>query len=160
MSMSTTCMIGIIQKDQTVKSIYCHNDGNIEGVGQTLYDHYFDREKIEALLQLGSISVLERKLYPSDEGSHSFICPEKDVTIAYMRDRGEKNQQARQFKNIEDFSVYYTRNMCDYAYLYDENKQQWKYCEGYMNGEESLQILQTAIEGLYINKQNQEIKLC
>lgn len=44
------------------EGIYCHFDGYISGVGDTL-DHYYDtKEKVDALIALGNISSLEETL--------------------------------------------------------------------------------------------------
>ena len=45
------------------RSIYCHFDGYIAGVGKTLLNHYTDPEKVNDLMRLGDLSSLgkERK---------------------------------------------------------------------------------------------------
>jgi hypothetical protein len=71
--MSTRSRIAIEKQDGTVKSIYCHFDGYVDGVGKTLFNHY-DKEKLEKLIELGDISVLHEST---------------ENTVAYCRDRGE-----------------------------------------------------------------------
>jgi hypothetical protein len=71
--MATRSRIAIENEDGSVKSIYCHFDGYLSGVGKTLFNHY-DKEKLEKLIELGDISSLEAS-------------PES--TVAYCRDRGE-----------------------------------------------------------------------
>jgi hypothetical protein len=71
--MSTRSRIAIEKQDGTVKSIYCHFDGYVDGVGKTLFNHY-DKEKLEKLIELGDISVLHEST---------------ENTVAYHRDRGE-----------------------------------------------------------------------
>ena len=71
--MATRSRIAIENQDGTVKSIYCHFDGYLDGVGKKLFEHY-DREKTEKLMELGDISVLKESTLN---------------TIAYHRDRGE-----------------------------------------------------------------------
>jgi hypothetical protein len=71
--MSTRSRIAIEKQDGTVKSIYCHFDGYVDGVGKTLFNHY-DKEKLEKLIELGDISVLKEST---------------ENTVAYHRDRGE-----------------------------------------------------------------------
>lgn len=57
--MSTRCRIGILNKDGTITSIYCHHDGYMKGgVGERLVVHYTDEAKIRKLLELGDISSL------------------------------------------------------------------------------------------------------
>lgn len=49
--MGTRTAIFQQQTDGTFIGIYCHLDGYIEGVGQTLHEHYQDRNKIWELIQ-------------------------------------------------------------------------------------------------------------
>lgn len=89
-------------------------------MGKTLLDHY-NSEKTQELLKLGNISVLEPNLIP--KGKHSFDHPEPGVTIAYSRDRGEKNQASVcliRNENIVDACPY---GGIDWFYLLDENDQ-------------------------------------
>jgi hypothetical protein len=71
--MATRSRIAIENEDGSVKSIYCHYDGYLSGVGKTLFNHY-DKEKLEKLIELGDISSLEDST---------------ESTVAYHRDRGE-----------------------------------------------------------------------
>lgn len=56
--MSTRCLIGRQYKDKTIRYIYCHCDGYIDGVGTVLKKFYSDEETIEKLLDLGDLSAL------------------------------------------------------------------------------------------------------
>jgi len=82
--MSTRSRIAIETKSGTVKSIYCHFDGYVSGVGKTLYNHY-DKEKLEKLIELGDISSLGEST---------------ENTVAYHRDRGE-DLHSTDYINIE-----------------------------------------------------------
>ena len=83
----------ITMKDQNkFKSIYCHWDGYITGVGKTLFEHYNTNEKVKQLIDLGNISFLEPSC-DKPEG-HTFETPVKGYTVAYGRDRQESNQEA------------------------------------------------------------------
>jgi hypothetical protein len=83
--MATRSRIAIENQDGTVKSIYCHFDGYLRGVGKTLFNHY-DSEKLEKLIELGDISSL-------DESTED--------TVAYHRDRNE-DLDFKTFPNVED----------------------------------------------------------
>ena len=83
--MATRSRIAIENQDGTVKSIYCHFDGYLKGVGKTLFNHY-DSEKLEKLIELGDISSL-------DESTED--------TVAYARDRNE-DLDFKTFPNVED----------------------------------------------------------
>jgi hypothetical protein len=85
--MATRSRIGIENQDGTVTSIYCHWDGGPENNGAMLKEHYSDRERVEKLIALGSLSSLSPEIDPT--GEHSFEKPQVGVTVAYHRDRGE-----------------------------------------------------------------------
>ena len=131
-----------------ITSIYCHHDGDPTCVGQTLYDHYNNPERVERLMALGDISSLHPHLSPEESAifrymqfpdsirgqscwkdlpPHSFDTPYPDVTIAYGRDRGQKNMPAETgfvstSHTFED-TIYLLFNIyedIDWAYLYYE----------------------------------------
>lgn len=56
--MSTRCLIGRQYKDKTIRYIYCHCDGYIDGVGTVLKKFYSDEETIDKLLDLGDLSAI------------------------------------------------------------------------------------------------------
>ena len=109
--MSTNSTIKIIRKDGSETSIYCHSDGNIEHNGVILQQYFSTPEKVEELLALGDLSYLGTKLVPSIT-THSFETPERDVTIAYHRDRGEEFHQSG--------------GTCEFNYVYIEAECYWK----------------------------------
>ena len=123
--MSTRSHIGISTVEEGisyVKYVYCHFDGyTIDGVGQMLFEHYKDEEKVKELISLGDISFLEKNIEPSKDSNHSFYTPEKDVTVFYHRDRKENldNSKARKISDLK----YYPDDMVDYIYLFENN--QW-----------------------------------
>ena len=109
--MSTNSTIKIKRKDGTETGIYCHWDGYVEGVGVTLQLAYNTAEKVEKLLALGDLSVLG--YYTEPKGSeHNFENPEKNVCVAYCRDRGEEFSQTS--GNNEEF-----------IYTFDEAEAVW-----------------------------------
>lgn len=73
--MSTRSVICKANSNGTINGIYCHNDGYIKGAGETLFKHYQDQKKINALIGGGDISTLGSRL---------------DATVFFHRDRGEK----------------------------------------------------------------------
>ena len=120
--MSTNSRIGKLLPDGTIKQIYCHYDGYVEGgVGETLVNHYSKVEDVNELLKLGDISVLTGELFPS--GDHSFDKPESGITIAYGRDRGEKNVDAKIVSLDEWYSTFYSSGI-EFYYLF-EGKNWW-----------------------------------
>lgn len=128
--MSTRSVIAVKEKDGTITAIYCHYDGYVEGVGKTLYQHYKDPEAAHELIGLGNISSLGEMLNPT-EPWHTFDHPQKGVTVAYCRDRGEDFQQM-EFDDVAAFSKELKKYLytIDYVYVYDMADEKW-----YVNGE-------------------------
>ena len=87
--MATRSRIAIENQDGKVKSIYCHWDGYLSGVGKTLFNHY-DKEKLEKLIELGDISSLGEST---------------EDTVAYARDRNEE-LNFKEFYDVEDLFDY------------------------------------------------------
>lgn len=110
--MSTRSRIGIRRKDGSIESIYCHWDGYLSNNGKILFRSYQDINKIEELLDLGNISSLSDEL---------------DDVVAYMRDRGEKDQEKRIHNNLSEFSSFMEDGWEEYVYLYDEISKEWRY---------------------------------
>lgn len=122
--MSTRSLIGIQRDKDKFECIYCHSDGYLSYNGAMLLDHYSDKEKVEKLLKLGSISLLERKLEPNPEQEHSFCFNKRqeDVVVAYTRDRGDEMEPSVML-TLDKMSDY---GWIEYSYFLDlDNK--WKY---------------------------------
>lgn len=127
--MSTNATIALTDRKQC-KAIYLHWDGYIAWAGAILYDYYNTREKVEALVTLGSLSSLRERVAPEPGEKHSFENPVEDVTIAYCRDRGEE-MELHVFGDlspsgdkafIEHLSQVSGGN---YVYLFDMQTEQW-----------------------------------
>ena len=119
--MSTRSRIGLTRPNGSIISIYCHSDGYLEGphgVGHTLLNHYQDRKKITALIKLGDISCLQEHVAPPVGVEHSYdhdkLAP--NVTVAYMRDRGETGCGAQIHKNVDEFLTFDSGQ--EYSYLF------------------------------------------
>jgi hypothetical protein len=109
----------IIMKDgDKYRGIYSHWDGYISGVGKDLQKHYKKKEKIRALIDLGAISVLGAKVDP--KGEHSFDHPEKGVTVAYGRDRGEKDCGSVTGDTVDEVAGQIGHN--GYVYVWEDGK--------------------------------------
>lgn len=147
--MSTRSTISVLQKDNSIKSIYCHWDGYLKGVGETLLTHYDTYEKANALVALGNISSLYENLNPLPEApeafpkshiteiitTHSFDRPQKNVTVAYHRDRNTLFEQQvhrsfKEFNKNNDFQCY--------NYLFKEGK--WYVMSEYIKEREWVEL--------------------
>ena len=145
--MSTRSTIGIEIKKGEYKYIYCHSDGYLTYNGAMLVDHYKDREKLEKLIALGDISLLERKVNPDPTRPHSFDYDlrQDDVVVAYGRDRGETNIDAR-VGSLEDMC----QGWIEYAYVFTlDNK--WKYVDTYWTKRE-LKDVKKDVESEWIKQ--------
>lgn len=121
--MATRCNIGILDGDGGITGIYVHWDGHPDNSGKMLLNHYMDPGYIYELMDLGDLSYLGEKVYPS--GVHSFKNPERGVCVAYGRDRGEKDVESRHFEDIGEFEEFGRDSWCDYQYLFDNGV--WTY---------------------------------
>ncbi len=117
--MSTRSNIGVIHADETVTMIYCHSDGYLDGVGETLLEYYTEPEKVFQLIDLGSISQLGEEIgekHDFDSHSHS-----SSWCLAYGRDRGEDGTEAMTYKNKELAK----KEMEEYLYLFNPSTKEW-----------------------------------
>ena len=91
--MATRSNIAQLLPDGRVKVIYCHCDGYPAGVGSMLEKHYNTPDRVNDLMALGDLWKLRQYLYPT--GPHVEGAREPRVTVAYGRDCGEPDRQAR-----------------------------------------------------------------
>ena len=102
--MSTRSAIGYMRNDGTVRAVYCHWDGYLNGVGKTLIENY-DLIGVDDLLDLGNISVLADTV---------------EATKFYERDRGEDPVEAREFKSEYDMVDWFSWS--EYFYILKDDK--------------------------------------
>ena len=91
--MSTNASISMRRLDGTETSIYLHWDGNVDNAGVILQRYYSEPDKVEALLALGDLSVLDARTEPSGKVEHNAEHREPGVCLAYHRDLGEEYKQ-------------------------------------------------------------------
>ena len=113
-------------------TIYCHSDGYLTYNGAMLIDYYNTEEKVDALLKLGNISFLEKKLYPDPGKEHSFDYDKRQegVVVAYGRDRGDKDSEAfvAAMEDLDD-----PNNWTEYVYIFTLNNEQKYFKSGHSN---------------------------
>jgi len=114
---STRSMIGIQQEDGKIRAIYCHYDGYPEGVGQTLANYYRTTEQTEALLDLGNLSYLRQELGEKQDFNKRETHNE-NWSLAYGRDRGETEQEAKLFDYVGEYLEYARNSWAEFAYIF------------------------------------------
>jgi hypothetical protein len=105
--MGTRSRIGVMHGDN-VKSIYCHYDGYLEGVGATLLKHY-DSAKANHIVALGDMSSLQAEIGEKHAFSKHDV-PGIEVRVHndewctfYGRDRGEKGVEFKVAQTFDEF---------------------------------------------------------
>jgi hypothetical protein len=113
--MSTRSNIIVEHTDKTVKRVYCHFDGYLEGVGATLLEHYNTQELAEALVVPGDMSSLGEKC--DKPKGHSYNTPVEGYTVYYGRDRGEDDVGGTVYPSI-DAALAQEEGWEEYVYLW------------------------------------------
>lgn len=139
--MATRSTIAMEQPDGRVMQVYCHWDGYLDNNGKILQEHYKDRAKILALMMLGSISSLRREIGQAHDfdARYDREDPKAQWTVAYGRDRGEKDTEASVFANYEAYVKDHQYEEYEYIYRLDGNWYVCQYGKGY-------QLLTAALE--------------
>lgn len=114
--MATRSNIAYKTPEGKIRASYCHYDGYPAHNGEMLRRYYTDADKVKAMIDLGSMSILAPKVFPTTT-THSFETPEEDVTIFYNRDRGE-GWDMTSYKEYDDFAEY-VDNGEEYMYFFD-----------------------------------------
>lgn len=108
--MATRSNIGILNQDGTVSYIYCHFDGYLEHNGAILNEHYTTEGKVRMLMELGDLSVLGENIGEKQDFENRV----KGTCLAYGRDRGESNTEAKTI----DYFEYTKGDLEEYIYLF------------------------------------------
>lgn len=118
--MGTVSFIGRKNLDNTITGVYCHWDGDISWNGIVLNKCYKNIDKINELINLGSLSSLDAEIGEETD----FNNPAENQCVAYHRDRGE-DLEIQQYKNEKEvINQYY-----EYVYIYDMHDSKWYCCD-------------------------------
>ena len=122
-SENTTAMIGLMNKDGSVKAVWLQFGGSIMQAGRTLLKSY-DRKATEELLSFGDLAILGSNLGSKNKIFNNSFSTEKDTCIFYGRDRGEKNTESCVYLSIDDMKE---NRECDYFYIMkvDKGEDKW-----------------------------------
>jgi hypothetical protein len=139
--MGTRSGIGLVERDENgkvarVRGIYCHWDGYLEHNGVILAGSYTQPEKVNALLDLGDISVLRNEVGQQHDFNKTGPAAPQEVnswTTAYGRDRGELGTDPRVFngpKAMAQFRSHFQKSWAEYLYLFDKGRWYWSRPDG------------------------------
>ncbi|HEY3331952.1 MAG TPA: hypothetical protein VGK19_18110 [Capsulimonadaceae bacterium] len=136
--MGTRSLIGRLNSDATVSSIYCHWDGYLSHNGAILHTQYQDADEVTALIALGNISSLGREIGDKHDLNRRHSDPSfelelssKGWTSAYSRDRNEplSDNKAEITASVQEYVATKPEMFgAEYLYLYDARKrhgQRW-----------------------------------
>ena len=126
----TRWLVGIEAPSGKIASVYGHWDGYPEHVGKMLKKHYKNPSKIKKLLKLGKqgISSIDKDI--SGAKDHSFSKPVDGQTVFYGRDRGEKGNFSKTWKNRD--AVKFNSGE-EYGYVWSVKDKKWYYKSRYSN---------------------------
>ena len=116
--MATRARIGIKQKSGRILSAYQHWDGYPGGLGYNLCENWEDPKKVTKAIKLGNASkwgviIGEKHDFDADRHGGDY----EHMNCYYMRDRGEKDQGPRIFKNWGDYLKNGFNSGEEYIYL-------------------------------------------
>jgi hypothetical protein len=102
-------------QDGTVRSVYGHWDGYPSHAGNILQNHYTDDQKVNALLDLGDLSVIDKNIGEA----HPFEDRPDGYCTFYNRDRGESMDDVCPLihENVDGWLEYRKGSWCEYGYL-------------------------------------------
>ncbi len=122
--MSTRSTISVVLPCEKVRTIYCHFDGYLMGVGRTLLSFWNSQELAEQITSIGDLSVLGQRIDP--EGFHTSNYPESGTCLFFGRDCGEKNVDPITWISLPEY--YIANQFEEYNYLFfDDN---WHVSQG------------------------------
>ena len=117
--MGNPVILAVKTKENEYSSIYVHW---ADGSKKLLNKHYKDKKKVESLIALGDLSVLGNEIGEKQD----FDNPLKDKSwcLAYSRDRGEEDVEARVGLTGEELQGEISVYGAFYILVFDNGK--WK----------------------------------
>lgn len=145
--MSIRSYICIEKEEGKYLGVYCHSDGYPTYNGAMLLDHYSSRERVEKLIELGDISLLEENLSPDPHYLHDFDHRQEHVTLFYSRDRGDKKEltEAR-YVRLEKLNI--PDSWIDFVYVYGLDNI-WRMFQCGQNSKPKLERVSKVLETIY-----------
>jgi hypothetical protein len=121
--MSTHSAIGIQAEAgvSRITSIYCHYDGYLDHVGQTLLNHYTRSDEVYDLLRNGDLSSLGEDV---GKPRGDVRAPSSKYCIYFSRDRGESWEDCEPL-HTESVQEYLEAYDVSYYYLFVTSENRW-----------------------------------
>lgn len=123
--------IAVEDANGTVRSVYCHHDGYVTGVGTVLVQSYSTSERVEKLLSLGALSSVGELLeqIPNEMVAVLLRIPHPSGCVAYHRDRGEDYRPPQKWNSADKLADYVQKNFLgDYVYVFRDGNWYVKSC--------------------------------
>lgn len=117
--MSTNSSI-IRKTDNGYEGIYCHWDGDEDGVGETLKTNFNTEKDARDIIALGSCSQIAACVRIRPIGIHSYANPEKGTIIAYHRDRQDEGLYISKGKTLRE--VIDNIGIDDFVYVFENGE--------------------------------------
>lgn len=124
--MSTRAVILRENTNGTLNGIYCHFDGYPEHTGLFLQKYYKNREKVDALIELGSVEWLGKYLPKVDENDVYIASSNKNTTVPFAINKNYKKEQESYKNRTEAFDKCKDIN---YIYIFT-NDGKWLFKRG------------------------------
>lgn len=156
--MATRSIIAKKINDKESLAIYCHYDGYLEHNGVILYQEYNTPEKVDKLIGLGDLCVLQRKMDPNPEKAHTRLRPQPGVCIYYGRDMKNPDSeptitQTSQLANLSNWAehvYWYDGSEWNHSIMYEDNSLHFKPLK------EELELIKPYIELLKQMREEKE----
>ena len=123
--MGTRSTISILNTNGTLNSIYCQFDGYLAGIGESLYMHYNEVEKVEKLISMGAVVSLQQEIDIPEGALHNFDSRIPNVTVFFQRDDQNNNSHFQSF-NFTDLANFFENNSFQgFDYLFKVKNNKW-----------------------------------
>lgn len=109
--------------DGSFDSIHTHWDGYPEHHAPILLEHYSTPELVQALLDLGDLSILDTSVGTK----HGFESRPTGECTAYGRDRGETGVESQHYADREALNAMLADAWTEWIYFYDVGTAVWSF---------------------------------
>ena len=115
--MATRAIIAKLD-DNGVQAIYSHSDNYLEHTGKILDQHYQDEDKVDELLSLGDVSIVDENIGVKIDFNDYKLRAENKQCLFYARDRGEGKRKDPAILEDDIALVEFADESCDAQFIY------------------------------------------